>query len=70
MLAATFGVDTPDGVRLNLHLPQETFGQLIGATRQRINQIFKEWELAGIATQEYGRVILRDRERLEALAAI
>jgi CRP-like cAMP-binding protein len=70
MLAVTFGIDSELGIRLDLHLPQETLAQLIGSTRQRINQIFKEWELAGIATQEYGRVVLVDREKLETIAAM
>jgi CRP-like cAMP-binding protein len=68
MLAVMFGVETKDGLKLDLHLPQEILAQLIGSTRQRVNQIFKDWELAGIATQQYGRVILMDRARLEALA--
>ena len=32
MLAAFHGVYSPEGLRINLHLPQETLAQLIGAT--------------------------------------
>jgi CRP/FNR family cyclic AMP-dependent transcriptional regulator len=43
--------------------------QLIGATRQRVNQIFKEWEAEGVV-QQYGEITLLDRDRLEKLARV
>ena len=38
MLAEAFGETTKGGAEIKLHLPQETLGQLIGTTRQRVNQ--------------------------------
>jgi CRP-like cAMP-binding protein len=70
MLAVSFAVEKDNETYLNLHLPQETLAQLIGSTRQRINQIFKDWEALGLASQQYGRISLMDRAALEALAAL
>jgi CRP-like cAMP-binding protein len=68
MIAGSYGVNTPQGVKIELHLPQETLAQLIGSTRQRVNQILKEWEHSGIVAQQYGRVTLLSQSRLEQIA--
>jgi CRP-like cAMP-binding protein len=68
MLAVSYGVSNSDGVKIELHLPQETLAQLIGATRQRANQILKNWEHDGILEQKYGQILLLHRARLEKLA--
>jgi CRP-like cAMP-binding protein len=67
MLSSSFGVPTVGGLLLELYLPQETLGQLIGATRQRVNQIVKEWEAAGLISHRYGRVVLHDKKRFEQI---
>lgn len=67
MLAASHGVANSHGVAIELHLPQETLGQLIGATRQRVNEILKGWERDGIIEQHYGRILIPDRARLAAI---
>jgi CRP-like cAMP-binding protein len=68
MIAGSYGVTTPRGVNIELHLPQETLAQLIGSTRQRVNQSLKEWEHSGIVAQQYGRVTLLSQSRLEHIA--
>ncbi len=68
MLAGSFGKETPQGVKIALHLPQETLAQLIGSTRQRVNQILKDWETARLVDQQYGRVTLLNQAKLEKLA--
>lgn len=68
MLAGSFGVVAPNGVKIDLHLPQETLAQLIGTTRPRVNQILKRWEAQMIVEQQYGRILVLDQERLEKLA--
>lgn len=68
MLAAAHGVTTAEGVRIELHLPQETLAQMIGATRQRVNQILKNWELDQMIKQQYGRILLLDQIKFENLA--
>lgn len=68
MLAGSYGASTPRGLKIELHLPQETLAQLIGSTRQRVNQILKEWEHSGLVDQQYGRVTLLNQAKLEKLA--
>ncbi|HMR29376.1 MAG TPA: Crp/Fnr family transcriptional regulator [Geminicoccaceae bacterium] len=68
MLTGPYGVAGSEGLRIELHLPQETLAQLIGSTRQRVNQILKSWEARGILSQQYGRIVVRDQDRLERLA--
>jgi CRP/FNR family transcriptional regulator, cyclic AMP receptor protein len=69
MLARSFGVADSQGLKIDLHLSQETLAMLIGATRQRVNQILRAWENEGILSQDHGRLVVRDRARLEKLAA-
>ena len=69
MLALSHGVRTRHGVEIQIHLPQELLGQLVGATRQRVNQILKDWEFDGLVERpQYGRILLRDPDGLERLA--
>lgn len=68
MLAGQYGISTERGLKIQLHLPQEILAQLIGATRQRVNQILKEWEEGGLVNQRYGRTLLVDQVRLEQIA--
>lgn len=68
MLAGSFGVDAPNGLRINLHLPQEILAQLIGTTRQRVNQILKHWEAQRIVDHQHGRILVLDQKKLENLA--
>jgi CRP-like cAMP-binding protein len=67
MLAGKFGVPTAQGLRLDLHLPQETLAKMVGSTRQRVNQILHDWELANLLMQQYGRIILLDPVKLEKI---
>ena len=69
MLADHHSTKTARGTEIALALSQETLARLTGATRQRVNQIFKAWETDGLVEQRYGRVVLLDRPRLEKLAS-
>jgi DNA-binding FadR family transcriptional regulator len=51
-------------VRIALRLPQDALGQLLGTSRQRINQALKAWERDGWLQQRYGEIVLL---RLDAL---
>lgn len=68
MLAGQYGISTARGVRIELRLSQESLAQLIGATRQRVNQILKRWESDGILYQRYGETILTDVAKIEKIA--
>jgi CRP-like cAMP-binding protein len=67
-LGLVYGSRTANGVEISLHLPQETLGQLAGASRQRVNQLLKAWEKDGLIEQHYGRIVILDIGRLEKLA--
>lgn len=66
-LAASHVV-TARGSRIELHLSQKSLAQLIGATRQRVNQILKDWKRDRVVEQQHGRILLLNRPRLEKLA--
>lgn len=68
MLMSSFGKPDTNGIRIDLHLSQEMLAQLIGATRQRINQILREWERSKILRQKYGTITILNRQRLEQVA--
>lgn len=70
MLSGSFGIKEKNGTALDLHLPPETLAQLIGATRQRVNQILKEWAADGRLSHQYGRIIMHDMSWFERLSQI
>jgi CRP/FNR family transcriptional regulator, cyclic AMP receptor protein len=67
-LAHAYGSHTPRGLSIELHLSQEILAQLVGVTRQRVNQVLKLWEEDGLIEQNYGRILLVDSVRLKRLA--
>lgn len=60
--------DAEGALRIALHLPQDALAQLLGTTRQRINQALKAWERDGLLRQRYGEIALTQQARLQALA--
>jgi len=69
LLARSYGVAEPNGeVRIGLSLAQEDLAQLLGASRQRVNQELKALERDGALRVEPSRLIVLDRERLLALS--
>jgi CRP-like cAMP-binding protein len=68
LMSAYYGTNTDRGVVIDLNLTQDVLAKLIGATRQRVNQIVRRWESEGIIEQRYGRIVLLDMARLEDLA--
>lgn len=57
-LAHAYGRPCTEGIEINLHLPQEDLAQLLGVTRQRINQSLKAWERSGWIQFHYGNILL------------
>lgn len=68
MLIESFGIAQGSEIKIDLYLPQETLSELIGSTRQRVNQILQTWESHSITRHQQGRVIILDKERLESIA--
>lgn len=69
MLIASFGATEGTKFKIDLYLPQETLAELIGSTRQRVNQILQTWEGRAVVRHEQGRVVVLDRFQLEQIAA-
>lgn len=66
-LARSYGLPSlsnPDEIRIGLQLAQEELAQLLGASRQRVNQELKAMEREGAIRIEPGGLLVRDRQAL------
>jgi CRP/FNR family transcriptional regulator, cyclic AMP receptor protein len=66
-LVRSYGVPSlADGreVRIGLQLAQEELAQLLGASRQRVNQELKQMEREDVIRIEPGGLVVRNRESL------
>ena len=71
-LARSYGVPSlhhGSETRIGLHLAQEELAQLLGASRQRVNQELKAMEREEILRIEPGGLVVRDREALLRISA-
>lgn len=68
-LARSYGRVQGDAIRIGLALAQEDLAQLLGASRQRVNQELKRLEREGIVRVEPSRLVVLSRERLLAVAS-
>lgn len=66
--ASIYGEPGDGGVRIDLKLSQEEWGDLVGATRESINKQMRAWTEEGIVSADHGYVTLRKPEALEKLA--
>ncbi|HSU21295.1 Crp/Fnr family transcriptional regulator [Comamonadaceae bacterium OTU4NAUVB1] len=70
-LVRSYGVPSlADGsqMRIGLHLAQEELAQLLGASRQRVNQELKAMERDSVIRIEPGGLVVRDRAALLRIA--
>jgi CRP/FNR family cyclic AMP-dependent transcriptional regulator len=68
LLARSYGIQQGDEVRIGLQLAQEDLAQLLGASRQRVNQELKGFERDGALRVEPTRLVLLSRDKLLAIA--
>jgi CRP-like cAMP-binding protein len=71
-LKRSYGVaalNHPGEFRISLHLAQEELAQLLGASRQRVNQELKSMEREEAIRIEPGGLVIRDRELLLKISA-
>lgn len=59
-----------EGIEIDVHLPQEFLGSLVGIPRQRINTILKIWEEKLWIKVNYSRVILLNEPALKEYSVI
>ncbi|MBC7942699.1 MAG: winged helix-turn-helix domain-containing protein, partial [Chitinophagaceae bacterium] len=68
LLAKSYGSVHGDEIRIGLALAQEDLAQLLGASRQRVNQELKGFERDGALRVEPTRLVLLSRDKLLAAA--
>jgi len=67
-LARSYGELQGDEIRIGLQLAQEDLAQLLGASRQRVNQELKSFEREGAVRVEPARLVVLNRDKLLAIA--
>jgi CRP-like cAMP-binding protein len=67
-LSRAYGEEAADGVRIDLRLSQEEWGDLVGTTRESINKQMRQWTEAGIVRVDNGYVVILNPVELEKLA--
>ncbi len=68
LLAKSYGIAQGEEIRIGLPLAQEDLAQLLGASRQRVNQELKGFEREGAVRVEPTRLVVLSREKLLAIA--
>ncbi len=67
-LSRVYGERVADGIRIDLKLSQEEWGDLVGTTRESVNKQVRKWTDAGILRIDDGYVVIVDPVELEKLA--
>jgi len=67
-LSRAYGAPHAQGLRLDLKLSQEEWGDLVGTTRESINKQLRKWTDDGLISVDHGYIIIHDRHELEKLA--
>ncbi len=68
LLARSYGVEQNDEIRIGLQLAQEDIAQLLGASRQRVNQELKGFEREGAVRIEPTRLVVLSKPKLLAIS--
>ena len=68
LLARSYGVPQGEEIRIGLQLAQEDLAQLLGASRQRVNQELKGFERDGAVRIEPIRLVVLSKEKLLAIS--
>src|SRR5689334_24865662 len=69
LLARSYGVQQGDEIRVGLQLAQEDIAQLLGASRQRVNQELKGFQREGAVRIEPTRLVVLSKDKLLAIAS-
>lgn len=68
LLARSYGTPQGEEIRIGLALAQEDLAQLLGASRQRVNQELKGFERDGAVRIEPTRLVVLSKEKLLAIS--
>ncbi len=64
-LAREHGHQTEAGLLLDIKVSQNDFARLAMGSRQRVNQVFREWEKSGLVVTQADHLLVTDVARLE-----
>jgi CRP-like cAMP-binding protein len=67
-LSERYGERRRTGVRIDLRLSQEEWGDLVGATRESVNKQLKLWGEQGLVERQRGLLLITDLPEIERLA--
>jgi CRP-like cAMP-binding protein len=67
-LSRAYGEEVAEGIRIDLRLSQEEWGDLVGTTRESVNKQMRKWTEAGVVRIDDGYVVILDPAELEKLA--
>ena len=67
-LSRAYGEEAAEGIRIDLRLSQEEWGDLVGTTRESINKQMRKWTEAGVLRIDDGYVVILNPVELEKLA--
>ena len=67
-LSHAYGEEVAEGIRIDLRLSQEEWGDLVGTTRESINKQLRNWTEAGIIRVDGGYLVILNPVELEKLA--
>ena len=56
------------GLRLDLKLSQEEWGDLVGTTRESVNKQLRAWTEEGVISIDHGYIVIHHKHELEKLA--
>ncbi len=68
LLARSYGITQGEEIRIGLQLAQEDLAQLLGASRQRVNQELKNFEREGAVRIEPTRLVVLSKDKLIAIS--
>ena len=63
--AQLHGVQTEQGIRLDISLSQSDFANLVMGSRPRVNKIFGQWRDKNIVVMEQGKYLIKNLAALE-----
>ena len=66
-LAGEYGIDEPEGTRIDLQLSQTELGNLVGASREAVNKQMRAFEQDGMLAKRAGCVWILARASLEKM---
>ena len=67
-LARNYGRVTAEGTLIDLKLPQQALGDMVGTSRESINKQLRAWSRAGLVKSSRSYITVCDLDELESLA--